>query len=199
MATQAAVETKQEPKVVADAGLMKLYRDYDKGLSKTTGYFAAVVRHCKEHKLSRASIAASLKEVRPTMAKSTIDSEVSRIVGFCKPEYEEIVEQMEAGKITQTEARALAVKKQTNPAYKKRTEEEQLRLKLRAAARYAIKYTQLTDEEDDENTANEEAEEAFVDICKEEFAEALKANPLFDQAGEGEEDEKEGEEEESEK
>jgi hypothetical protein len=197
MATQAAVETKQEPKVVADAGLMKLYRDYDKGLTKTTGYFAAVVRYAKEHKLSRGSIAISLKEVRPTMAQSTIDSEVSRIIGMCKPEYEEILEQMEAGKITQTEARSLVTKKQTNPANKKQSEEEKLRSKIFVAAKYAIKYTQLTDEEDDEDTANEEAEEAFVEICKEEFANALKSNPLFDQAGEGGE-EGESEEDESE-
>lgn len=186
MATQATVETKTEPKVVADAGLMRLYRDYDKGQTKASGYFAAVVRYVKDHKLSRGSVMASLKEVRPTMADSTLESEASRIIGMCKPEYEEIVEQMEAGKITQTEARALTRKQQSNPANKKKSEEEQLRSRLNVAARYALKYIELTDEEDDEETANEEAEERFIDICKEEFANALKTHPLFSHAEEGE-------------
>ena len=183
MATTTAVETKAEPKVVADAGLMKLLRDYEKSDSKTTGYFVTVVRYAKDHKLSRGSILASLKEVRPDMAESTMNSEASRILKFCQPEHEEILEEMEQGKISQTEARAAVTKKQLNPAGKKKDEETKLREKVFSASRYAIKYVGLTDEEEDEDTAKEEATEAFLDLCKEEFEKALDAFPILETEG----------------
>lgn len=189
MATTTAVETKAEPKVVADAGLMKLLRDYDKVDNKATGYFVTVVRYAKDHKLSRGSILASLKEVRPDMAESTLNSEASRILNFCKPEHEDVLEEMEQGKISQTEARAKVSKKQVNPAGKKKDEEVKLREKIFSSARYALKNVELTEEEDDEDTANEEATEAFLDLCKEEFEKALKVYPILESQEAEEEEE----------
>lgn len=181
-----AVETKEAPKAIVDTGLLKVLQDYDKANSKVTSYFARVCDYVKLHKLSRSTVMITLKELKPNLAETTLNSEASRIMTFQKEENAELLEEMKTGRKTVSEARSEATRKQLNPANKKKSEEEHLRERLFGCSRYALSKLELTMEEEDEDRANEEAAETFLDMAKDEFGKALKLYPIFKEAKEEE-------------
>jgi hypothetical protein len=133
------VDTDVEPQKVAavqpDTGLLKLYDQLDRSKVQTGTLLAKIVRHIKEHNVQRDVVRATL--TARGMSKSSVASEMTRIYNLVPPEKEPILEDLEKGKISVTQARTQAAEREyvQDPALVRERKLSRMKDMLERAAR----------------------------------------------------------------
>jgi hypothetical protein len=135
---QPDAEVSTKPEVKADVGLGKLYKAYV-GLADGAGNkFYEIVVYVKKNKLSREIVRKTLEE--KGLAKSSVNSELSRIFGLKKDEHADALAALGRGEVTVAAARNAISTPQKNPRFQSsRDIEERVSERLDYAAKLAVK------------------------------------------------------------